>query len=1761
MADAAQLKLQVGLDLAFFRQQLAQLGTVAVGYQMPINIKLDPLTVQQELSRLKKKIGKTQYTVKIDTNIENEINNADRLVKALQRVQREGGRGRSGLPVDIRQLRKTKGQGGFSAADIKTLFGAAIAGGLLDEKTLGKTREQMVTAFASIGKDSIEGLLNGLSSADASIRAAAESIGETLIATTKASLGMRSPSKKFEEIGKNVGLGFEKGVLSSMDAAFNALERKMQQRTRVLDAMARGIFHMLGMDPASMMAAQRQKLLPPTINWQSSVATPPQYQSKRGTMLTGAPAPTLIGGAPGPFGLLPRTTRAGAMGDMMRMLSQGAGEELPGKLALSPEAAKARVDAIISQYLRVVEVQIKESFSAPAELKKQLNVFSYLAQSLRDAEQRVKQNKIDSAVDSLINALENLVRKTQLTLGIEKVSIADLGANRPLLAGTSYSAYPALPAAGETGKNRVRISTGNPFESLPLLPPVGGTTPRSQMPLHAVSTGAYVGQPPFMRAPSVPPSMATGGGQPPIPPGGGRGGFGSLGGFGNAMAGIQLPSAGLVSELGSEFAQAAKQVLLFGTAYKALAFLTGFPGQVSEAVAQLQTFNNTLKAITPSSDEFRIANQFILDTVDKYNVPLQSAREGFTNLYASMEPAGFKGNEIRDIFTGVSQAAATFGMSADRVDRVNYAFAQMASKGQVMSEELKGQLGDVLPGAVAIFAKAAGFTGPNAMVDFTKAMEDGRYKGEAMKQLLINVGIVMKDKFAKGAEGAAQSFQGQMNAMATATQKLYESFTPVANLFASNVVKPLTEGIKVAAEGFNAFFSGAATKTAGGFALSQELEKMRPMFKGIADNIKQLLPLLQSFATTTLGLAKILLQIASNPFVGYLARAYLAVLPLTMAIQVLNLQALIPMIGSLLRAIPAFIAFSTAAWNGASRTVALRIAMQATGQTATIAGGQVALLSNTLKTAFVGTVVGAVVIGIGMIIERIMTLSSKMEEAKGNALRLQDSIKGMSKTELQVEENKLGRQGALLQGLQRGASGQKYALLNKQQEEMVMNLAPGSITRVAKAGKGGNKLVEVASGLKAIGGGLAAIDVTMLPAIEQKIQSLRQNIDSARLTLNASDQNTNLNLAPIPGAGDDPKAAAKAAAALASRQALADKLSSDQTKTDIERQKTLFENEKSMINMAYDLREARANSFQKETIRFQRELFNIEMERQKAVLDANSAITKAQGAVAGGTGGATGLLQGKTGISSGAHFDVRRQDGGYISPQQARALFDASVAKQLQLTSTYGPRKAPVAGASTFHRGVDLAGPANTPLNLAQGYSMVGAGMKGGLGYTASVRGPQGEMYDVGHLQQPSVSIPSGKVTARQKRVALADQETENALQDRKVNITLAEAVALEKAKIATENYVASIMPVAELQLQNQLADERNRLQLAGISDAALEYQMSMYEAKVKEMNIEKELLDLKAKKANTPNSFTPADQSNLSGLQASLDKLKKTHPDYYAALAGKKANQVQSAYASSMSSLQNQLQLAGIVDPYAEQRQKYMQGGQSAEQADAQVQLQKQIDSIARLRDAYRGAADTIGSSFGDTFKGIITGSMSAQEALGSFFQNIGNYFADMAAKMIAEWLKVQLIEGMGSLFSMFSPGLGSGIAPGPIARSAGVVYNPGKMGPAFANGGIATGGFRAFATGGIVTGPTLGLVGEGRYNEAVIPLPDGKSVPVDLMGAGGGTSGPVNVVVNVDAKGSTVEGDKDKAGDLGRAISAAVQSELIKQQRPGGILSGPRR
>lgn len=232
--------------------------------------------------------------------------------------------------------------------------------------------------------------------------------------------------------------------------------------------------------------------------------------------------------------------------------------------------------------------------------------------------------------------------------------------------------------------------------------------------------------------------------------------------------------------------------------------------------------------------------------------------------------------------------------------------------------------------------------------------------------------------------------------------------------------------------------------------------------------------------------------------------------------------------------------------------------------------------------------------------------------------------------------------------------------------------------------------------------------------------------------------------------------------------------------------------------------------------------------------------------------------------------------------------------------------------------------------------------------------------------------------------------------------------------------------------------------------------------------------------------------------------------------------------------------------------------GGKMEELKKILTDLQDPINQIIT-------GAEQIGTAFSESFTGLINGSMTAQESLGNFFRNIGNYFLDMASKMIAKYIEMQII----GLAQKFLPGMFGGIfgpngAPDFSGSSVSVpnqyAYGGGASIMGSANGNVfAQNGIVPFANGGIVDRPMMfpfakgiGLMGEAGP-EAIMPLKRGADGKLGVAGGSGGTS----VIVNVDASGSSVQGDKGQSAALGRAIAASVQAELVKQKRPGGLLA----
>ena len=191
-------------------------------------------------------------------------------------------------------------------------------------------------------------------------------------------------------------------------------------------------------------------------------------------------------------------------------------------------------------------------------------------------------------------------------------------------------------------------------------------------------------------------------------------------------------------------------------------------------------------------------------------------------------------------------------------------------------------------------------------------------------------------------------------------------------------------------------------------------------------------------------------------------------------------------------------------------------------------------------------------------------------------------------------------------------------------------------------------------------------------------------------------------------------------------------------------------------------------------------------------------------------------------------------------------------------------------------------------------------------------------------------------------------------------------------------------------------------------------------------------------------------------------------------------------------------------------------------------IELQQQVvDNAKALANPFREVANIIEMDIGNGIKGLIKGTQTLGDVLNNVLNKLADAFLNMAifgnvgGGSVTGGLMGSLMSGIGGLF-------GGNNQTNPLPSTP--IYTA--------------------ANGGRIPSGKPSLVGE-QGPELFRPATGGYITPNHALG------GSTNIVVNVDATGSSVEGDEEQGRELGRLISAAVQSELIQQKRPGGILA----
>ena len=231
-----------------------------------------------------------------------------------------------------------------------------------------------------------------------------------------------------------------------------------------------------------------------------------------------------------------------------------------------------------------------------------------------------------------------------------------------------------------------------------------------------------------------------------------------------------------------------------------------------------------------------------------------------------------------------------------------------------------------------------------------------------------------------------------------------------------------------------------------------------------------------------------------------------------------------------------------------------------------------------------------------------------------------------------------------------------------------------------------------------------------------------------------------------------------------------------------------------------------------------------------------------------------------------------------------------------------------------------------------------------------------------------------------------------------------------------------------------------------------------------------------------------------------------------------------------ALQSLRKQLQVVNeSITPIKEKLDENAKITQEIDNQNKELEQQEELirkneEAAKKLRDTMTAVGEEIESSIKNNLRDAITGAQSFGEAMTNVLNRIRDKIIDSQID--------KLIGGFGEAF-------GKGSTGGEKKGLGG--FLGGILGGLFADGGRPPVG-------------KVSVVGE-RGPELFVPKVSGTIIPNNSMG--GGDSVVNNITVSVDATGSSVQGSDAGGNQLGRQIAVAIQSEIVKQKRKGGLLA----
>jgi tape measure domain-containing protein len=226
-------------------------------------------------------------------------------------------------------------------------------------------------------------------------------------------------------------------------------------------------------------------------------------------------------------------------------------------------------------------------------------------------------------------------------------------------------------------------------------------------------------------------------------------------------------------------------------------YMTGaFVRSLIDVQLNLNKVDRSLKVAVGSAEGAKRETQFLRDESERLGLEFQSVALSYGKLSAATRNSALTTKQTREIFLATAEAGSALGLSAYEVEGALNAMQQMVSKGNVSAEELRGQLGERIPGAFAMAAKSIGVTEQ----ELGKMLEQGKLLAS---DLLPKLAGEMRKTFGSGAVEGAKSLQGEINKLKNGWLGLQSAFLSSGG---SDLITKTFSGLNSIVKSLNAEF-------------------------------------------------------------------------------------------------------------------------------------------------------------------------------------------------------------------------------------------------------------------------------------------------------------------------------------------------------------------------------------------------------------------------------------------------------------------------------------------------------------------------------------------------------------------------------------------------------------------------------------------------------------------------------------------------------------------------------------------------------------------------------------------------------------------------------------------------------------------------------------------------------------------------------------------------------------------------------------------